>query len=101
MHVWQLYTGVAKRIVPTGDRVIEADDEVFFVAARKDIRNVMAEMRKLDKPFRRIMLAGGGNIGKRLAESLEARYQVKLLDRSASRANYLARELGAVDCVAG
>lgn len=83
-----------KAIVPTGDRVIEADDEVFFVAARKDIRNVMAEMRKLDKPFRRIMLAGGGNIGKRLAESLEGRYQVKLLDRSAARANYLARELG-------
>jgi len=80
-------------MVPSGDRVIEADDEVFFIAARKDIRQVMSELRKLDKPFRRIMLAGGGNIGKRLAESLEKKYQVKLLERNPSRARFLSEEL--------
>ena len=66
-----------KAITPKGDVVIEANDEVFFVAARQHIRVVMSELRKLDKPFKRIMLAGGGNIGKRLAESLERKYQVK------------------------
>jgi len=60
-----------KGIVPRGNQVIEADDEVFFIAAKKDIRAVMSELRKLDKPIKRIMLAGGGNIGKRLAEALE------------------------------
>ncbi|MCW8851305.1 MAG: Trk system potassium transporter TrkA, partial [Gammaproteobacteria bacterium] len=39
-----------KGIVPDGHQVIEADDEVFFIAATKDIRAVMSEMRKLDKP---------------------------------------------------
>ncbi|MDH5710514.1 MAG: Trk system potassium transporter TrkA [Gammaproteobacteria bacterium] len=80
-------------IVPKGYQVIEADDEVFFIAARKDIRAVMSELRKLEKPFKRIMLAGGGNIGMRLAQALEGSYQVKLLEHSKKRAEFLSREL--------
>ena len=76
-----------------GTRVIEADDEVFFIAAKKDIRAVMSELRKLDKPFKRIMIAGGGNIGKRLAEALEYDYQVKLLECNPERAALLSEEL--------
>lgn len=82
-----------KGIVPNGHQVIEADDEVFFIAAKKDIRAVMSELRKLDKPIKRIMLAGGGNIGKRLAQSLEDDYRVKLLERDAKRAEELSCEL--------
>ncbi len=82
-----------KGIVPDGSQVIEADDEVFFIAAAKDIRAVMSELRKLDKPIKRIMLAGGGNIGKRLAESLERKYNVKVLERNAERAEALSCDL--------
>jgi trk system potassium uptake protein TrkA len=67
-------------ILPEGDTVIEANDEVFFLAARKDIRAVTSELRNLDKPIKRVMIAGGGNIGLRLAEAIESRYQVKLID---------------------
>lgn len=80
-------------IVPKGDRVIEADDDVFFIAARKDIRRVMAEIRKLEKNNRHIMLAGGGNIGARLAASLEQKHQVKIIERNPERARTLSREL--------
>jgi trk system potassium uptake protein TrkA len=80
-------------IVPDGHRVIEADDEVFFIAARKDIRAVMSELRKMDKPIKRIMLAGGGNIGKRLAQALEKKFQVKLLERDPQRAKELSHDL--------
>ncbi len=80
-------------IVPDGSERIEVDDEVFFIAARKDIRAVMSELRKLDKPVKRIMLAGGGNIGKRLAQSLENKYQVKILERNAERADQLSCDL--------
>jgi trk system potassium uptake protein TrkA len=82
-----------KGIVPNGNQVIEADDEVFFIADRKDIRAVMSELRKLDKPLKRIMLAGGGNIGKRLAQALEKKYSVKLLEHNKSRAKELSRDL--------
>ena len=80
-------------ILPEGDTIIEADDEVFFVAARKNIRAVMSEMRKLDKPMKRIMLAGGGNIGVRLAKALEHKYQVKLLDHNLDRTRSISAEL--------
>ncbi|MCG6938630.1 MAG: Trk system potassium transporter TrkA [Gammaproteobacteria bacterium] len=82
-----------KGIVPDGHQVIEADDEVFFIAARKDIRVVMSELRKLDKPIKSIMLAGGGNIGKSLAQSLEHKFHVKLIDRNTQRARQLSYDL--------
>jgi trk system potassium uptake protein TrkA len=82
-----------KAIIPKGTRVIEADDEVFFVAARHDIRDVMGELRRLDKPYKRIMIAGCGNIGRRLALALEKRMQVKVIDHNAERTRALSEEL--------
>ncbi len=82
-----------KAIMPTGDTVIEVGDEVFFLATKKDIRSVLSEMRQLDKSVKRIMLAGGGNIGARLAKALESKYQVKLIERDKSRVQQLSEEL--------
>jgi trk system potassium uptake protein TrkA len=82
-----------KAIVPGGDTIIEVDDEVFFVAARKHIRGVMSELRKLDKPVKRVILAGGGNIGMRLAKAIENRYTVKIIDRNEDRARTLSETL--------
>jgi trk system potassium uptake protein TrkA len=80
-------------IIPEGDTVIEVDDEVFFIAADEHIRKIMAEMRKLERPVKRVMLAGGGNIGLRLARALEDHVQVKLIERVRERARYLAEQL--------
>jgi trk/ktr system potassium uptake protein len=80
-------------IFPEADTIIEADDEVFFIAATKDIRSVMGELRRLDKPYKRILLAGGGNIGARLAKALENDYQVKLIEANPVRAEALSEEL--------
>ncbi len=80
-------------IIPRGDTVIEADDEVFFLAARKDIRAVVSELQKLEKPYRRILIAGGGNIGARLAISLENQYRVKLIERGQTRCKELSEIL--------
>lgn len=82
-----------RSIQPDGSTVIEADDEVFFVAAKKNIRAVTSELRKLEKPYKRIMVAGGGNIGERLAETLSKRYRVKVIERDSERADHLARTL--------
>ncbi len=80
-------------IVPEGNTVIEADDEVFFIAAKRHIRVVMKELRRLDKPVKRIILAGGGNIGIRLAKTLESKYQVKLIDHNPERSKKISEEL--------
>lgn len=82
-----------KPIRPQGTTIIEADDEVFFVADTRHIRAVMSEMQRLERDYKRIMIAGGGNIGLGLAKALERGHQVKLIERDAERANRLAREL--------
>lgn len=82
-----------KGIIPDGHQVIEADDEVFFIAAKEDIRAVMSELRKLEKPIKRIMLAGGGNIGRRLALALEDNHNVKLIERDVKNAESLSCDL--------
>ncbi len=80
-------------IIPEGQTVIEADDEVFFIAAARNIRSVMSELRRLDKPYKRIMIVGGGNIGKRVAQALERDYQVKLIDHNPDRTRLISNEL--------
>ena len=75
-----------KSVPPEGDTVIEDGDEVFFLAARADIRRVMNELRKQDSPVKRVVIAGGGNIGFRLARTLEKSSQVKLIERDIRRA---------------
>lgn len=82
-----------RAIIPEGNTVIEADDEVFFIAAKHDIRAVMGELRRLEKPVRRVMIAGGGNIGKRLAQALENNYQVKIIDHNSDRTTSISEEL--------
>jgi trk system potassium uptake protein len=83
-----------RAMIPEGSTIIEPDDEVFFIAAKKNIRPIMSELRRLDNPYRRIIIAGGGNIGKRLAETLEQNYRVKIIEQNQSRAEYLAENLG-------
>lgn len=80
-------------IRPQGSTVIEADDEVFFVAASPHIRTIMSELQRLEKTYRRIMIVGGGNIGSSLAKRLEHTYSVKLIERNYQRAEQLSEEL--------
>lgn len=81
-------------IIPEGDTVVEVDDEVFFIAAREHIRAVMSELRRIDNPYKRVMIAGGGNIGATLAQSIEKKYQVKVIEQSYNRCRVLSERLG-------
>ena len=82
-----------KSIAPEGDTMIEEDDEIFFVAARQDVRVFMSEMRKLEDPVRRVVIAGGGNIGLRLALALEQTNNVKIIERDPRRARIISEQL--------
>ena len=80
-------------MLPDGDTVIQEGDEVFFIADRKDIRVFMSEMRRLEDPVRRVVIAGGGNIGVRLALALEQTNQVKIIERDQQRARDISEQL--------
>ncbi len=80
-------------IIPEADTAIQAGDEVFFIAATENIRNVLRQLRRMDKPVKRVMIGGGGNIGQRLARALENNYQVKLIEYSSAATEQLAQTL--------
>jgi trk system potassium uptake protein TrkA len=82
-----------KSLQPDGDTVIREGDEIFFIAARQDVRVFMSEMRKLDDPVRRVVIAGGGNIGVRLALALEQTNQVKIIERDPRRGREISERL--------
>lgn len=77
----------------SGETVIEANDEVFFLAASEHVRTIMQAFGRQDSPNRRIMIAGGGNIGFQLAKTLEDRYLMKIIERNPERAEQIAEEL--------
>ncbi len=90
-----------KAIMPEGSTVIEHDDEVFFIAATHHIRAVMNELQPANKSYRKIIIAGGGNIGFRLAQKLENRHKVKMIERNMERATYLAETLNKTTVLQG
>ncbi|MDD5299104.1 MAG: Trk system potassium transporter TrkA [Gallionella sp.] len=98
-HMPQIETRVAaiyrkdRSLIPEGDTVVEDGDEIFFIAATDNIRSVLKEMRRMDKPAKRVMIVGGGNIGRRLAKALERDYQVKLIEYNKKSCEKLASEL--------
>ncbi len=83
-----------KAIIPSGNTVIEANDEIFVIASAQHIRAVVSELRSVDKPYKRVMIAGGGNVGRRLASALEeSRSQVKIIEKNTETATQLAETL--------
>lgn len=82
-----------KPFVPQGSTIIEAGDEVFFICATQHIKAVMAELQRLERPHKRVMIVGGGNIGTALAKSLEDKCNVKLIERDPNKAAKLAEKL--------
>jgi trk system potassium uptake protein TrkA len=80
-------------LFPEGDTIVEAGDDVFLLAAAEHIRPVLRQLRRMMKPVERIMIAGGGNIGLRLAKALEKRYEIKIIEGRKERAEMLANEL--------
>jgi len=98
-HMPKIETRVAaifrkdRPIIPEGTTVIEEGDEVFFIAGSDHIRSVMSELQPLEKPYKRIIICGGGNIGHRLAQTLEGRMQVKIIERNPGRCTMLSERL--------
>jgi len=82
-----------RSIVPDGNSVVEAEDEVFCLAASGHIREVLRELRRMDRPVKRVMIAGGGNIGLRLAFALEKHYSVRVIEHDKRRCETLGARL--------
>ena len=68
-------------------------DEVFFIVDRMGVRNALKLIRGPEVPVRRVMIAGGGRVGQRLAGSLSGMCEVKVIEANRERCRHLADEL--------
>ncbi len=85
--------GNDQRVVCDGTTRIEPGDEVFVLAATKDIRRVLDALRRRDQPVRRVMIAGGGRVGLRLARAVQRDCRLKLIEPNLVRCEYLTTQL--------
>ena len=79
----------------TGTTRIEPGDEVFVLAPTRQIRAVLGALRKMDRAVKRVMIAGGGKVGLRLARQLKDELQIKIIETDRKRCDYLASQLPA------
>jgi len=85
----------------SGETTIEIGDEVFFIVAQEHVDTAMSALRHTEEPYKRIMIAGGGNIGSCLAEVLENDYQVKIIELDQRRCEFLAGKLANTTVLCG
>jgi trk system potassium uptake protein len=90
-----------KRITPDGDTLMHPGDEVFLLVASQHAEKVTRVLHGDITPVKRITIAGGGNVGYRLAKLLQDDYQVKLIEMNRDRARWLAEQLPKVLVLAG
>ena len=86
-------------LVPNGDTVVRAGDEMFLLGGRRAMRTIRAEFSDSgngSQVIRSLILAGGGNIGRRLASYLGDDYHVKLIERDPDQARLASEELNNV-----
>ena len=85
--------GTDQRVLCNGATRIEPGDEVFVLAATDHIRQVLECLRKRDEPVRRLMLAGAGQVGLRLAREIQGELRLKVIESNLARCEYLSTEL--------
>ncbi len=80
-------------IRPIGSTLIEAGDTVYFITTPTNIKAVTNELQRLERPYKRIIISGGGSVAVALAKHLENDYQVKIIERNAEKAEFIAEKL--------
>ena len=90
-----------RAIIPEGNTIIEADDDVFFIAAAEHIEAVMAELGRVERPYKRVLIAGGGLVGELLAKTIQTNFSVKVVEFREPRAKELAQRLDSAVVICG
>ena len=81
-------------IEPRGDSVIREGDYFFAVAAAGEAKELLRIFGRKTEPARRVVIMGGGNTGRMLAEALEGKgLAVKIIEKRKDRCRFLSERL--------
>lgn len=93
-----------KFYLPHDERILQAGDEVFFLAHMNDVSKAMALFGHEEKEARRVLILGGGNIGLTVAELIQAEdngTRIKMIELFEERARHVATELPGITVLQG
>jgi len=77
-------------VLRNDDFRFSAGDDVFFFVGQPCLSRAVSAFSIARPSNRRVVIAGGGNLGKRLAEFIERDYHVKIIERDPDRCRHLA-----------
>lgn len=83
--------------VPDSDERLEPGDDVYIVAKHERISDVMLAFGHTEKVGRRLVIVGAGNVGLHLARKIKRTapaMDVKIIEQSRERAEFVSQELG-------
>ena len=80
-------------LLPDATTNIEVGDEVFVLVATENVSQVLRELRQIDRPVRKVMIAGGGNVGVRVAHSISELLTIKIIDHNKVRCEKISNIL--------
>lgn len=82
-----------RTIIPTGEDFFSKNDQIFVVAKKESLPHVLSLAGKTDQRLDRIMILGGGKIGRGLAAKLESRIEVILVESNKEKSIKIASQL--------
>ncbi len=82
-----------KTIIPTGEDYFSKNDQIFVVAKRESLPHVLSLAGKTDQKLEKIMILGGGKIGRGLAAKLEHQVEVTLVESNKEKSQKIASQL--------
>ncbi len=82
-----------RTIIPTGEDYFSKNDQVFVVTKRENLSQVLSLTGKMDEKLERIMILGGGKVGRGLAEKLEKKMEVTLVESNKEKSVQIASQL--------
>jgi trk system potassium uptake protein TrkA len=80
-------------VVPHGNTVFKKKDLVYLVGQREDVANFFNWVCPDIKPFEKVIIAGGGDLGLMLAKFIENEVDCVLLEQDEERARFCSGEL--------
>ncbi len=80
-------------IIPSGENEILPQDQIFIMAGSETLPYLMEITGDIQPQRQRIMILGGGLIGKRVAELLEKSVDVRIIERNDLHAEELTQSL--------
>ncbi len=88
-------------LIPGGEHELLPQDQAFFMASNENLSSLMG-MTGVDQQKRhRVMVLGGGLVGRRLAELLDKTVEVRLIEKDERSAQELSFELSNTEVLHG